>query len=122
MRVVSALRLVRPRSPMPIKLSISSSDCLSTPADLAVVGVPEGAKIEEGFLAQLAAALGPVVARNIKRDEFTGKKDQVADFQTNDAAKPARVVVMGLGKNALTDVDVRLLAAKAARLALGSRA
>jgi len=106
---------------MPIKLSISSSDPLSTVADLAVVGVPEGAKVEEGFLAQLAAALGPVVARNLKRDEFTGKKDQVADFPTNGAVKAARVVVMGLGKGPISDADVRVLAAKSARLALSSK-
>lgn len=107
---------------MPIKLSITSSDPLSTATDILVVGVPEGAKLEEGILAQLASALGPVVARTLKRDEFTGKRDQVADFQTNDAAKPSRVVLMGLGKGPLADVDVRLLAAKAARLALSSKA
>jgi leucyl aminopeptidase len=111
-----------PRSTMPIKLSISSSDPLSTVADLAVVGVPEGAKVEEGFLAQLATALGPVVAKNLKRDEFTGKKDQVADFQTNGATKAARVVVMGLGKGPISDADVRVLAAKAARFALTVKA
>ena len=54
----------------------------------------------------MGSALGPVVARNIKRDEFTGKKDQVADFPTNGAAKPARVVVMGLGKGAQRGVAV----------------
>ncbi len=107
---------------MPIKLSIISSEPLSTVADVAVVGVLEGAKVEEGFLKELAAALGPVVAKNLKRDEFTGKKDQVADFQTNGAAKPSRVVVMGLGKGPVTDVEVRLLAAKAARLAQSSKA
>jgi leucyl aminopeptidase len=107
---------------MPIKLSITSSEPLSTVADIAVVGVLEGAKIEEGFLKALADALGPIVAKNIKRDEFTGKKDQVADFQTNGATKPGRVVVMGLGKGPVTDVDVRLLAAKAARLAQSAKA
>jgi leucyl aminopeptidase len=107
---------------MPAKLSITSSDPISFVSDLTVVGVPEGAKVEEGILAQLSHALGPVVAKNLKRDEFTGKKDQVADFQTNGAIRPARVVVMGLGKGPFADTDVRLLAAKAARLALGSRA
>ena len=90
---------------MPAKLSISSSDPLSLVSDLTVIGVPEGAKVEEGFLAQLSKALGPVVAKNLKRDEFTGKKDQVADFQTNGAVKPARIVVMGLGKGPFTDGD-----------------
>ncbi|MBK8254620.1 MAG: leucyl aminopeptidase [Polyangiaceae bacterium] len=107
---------------MPLKLSISTSEPLSTVADIAVVGVTEGAKPDDGFLKDLAAALGPVVAHNLKRDEFTGKKDQVADFQTNGATKAARVVVMGLGKGPLTASDVRVFAAKAARLAQGSKA
>ncbi len=107
---------------MPIKFSITSTDPLSTDADLVIVGVPEGAPAEEGFLAQLSNALGPVVAANLKRDEFIGKKDQVADFSTNGAVKPSRVVVMGLGKGPITDVDVRLLAAKGGRLALSSKA
>jgi leucyl aminopeptidase len=109
---------------MAIKLSIAStanSDPLAIAADLLVIGVPEGAKVEDGVLAQLAAALGPVVAKNLKRDEFTGKKDQVADFPTNGAIKPGRVVVMGLGKGELSDADARLLAARGARFALSSR-
>ncbi|MEZ4298063.1 MAG: leucyl aminopeptidase [Polyangiaceae bacterium] len=107
---------------MSIQLSITASDPLSTVADIAVVGVPEGAKVEEGFLKELAAALGPFVAKNLKRDEFTGKKDQVADFHTNGAAKPGRVIVMGLGKGPIGEAEVRLLAAKAARLAQGAKA
>jgi leucyl aminopeptidase len=105
---------------MPIKLSLASGGLLDTAVDVAVVGIPEGASA--GVVAQLEKALGPVVARNLKRDEFTGKKDQTADFPTNGAIKPSRVVLMGLGKSPLSDTDVRLLAAKAARFALGAKA
>src|SRR5262245_43682838 len=107
---------------MPIKLSLASGDLLNTAVDVAVAGIPEGASATAGVVAQLEKTLGAVVPRNLKRDEFTGKKDQTADFPTNGAVKPSRVVLMGLGKGPLTDADVRLLAAKAARFALGARA
>lgn len=107
---------------MPIKLSLASGDILDTAVDVAVAGIPEGASTTEGVIAQLEKALGAVVPRNLKRDEFTGKKDQTADFPTNGTIKPSRLVLMGLGKGPLTDADVRLFAAKAARFALGAKA
>ena len=71
---------------------------------------------------ELERALGPVVSRAVKREDFTGKKDQTLDLTTHDAVKPARVLVVGLGKQAVTEVEVRLLAAKGARFALGAKA
>lgn len=108
---------------MPIKLTVSSADPLSVAADVAVIGVPEGGVARSPALAALTEALGPTVAKTLKRDEFTGKKDQTADFHTNGRLKPERVVLLGLGgATPLRDVDVRLLAAKGARFALGARA
>jgi len=106
---------------MSIKLSVVSQDPLRIDADVAVIGVPEGATTKEGILASLEKALGPVVSRLVKREDFTGKKDQTLDLQTNGALKPHRVLLMGLGKATVTDVEVRLLAAKGARLALSSK-
>ena len=107
---------------MSIKLSIVSTDPLSVDADVAVIGVPEGASTKEGILADLERALGPVVAKAVKREDFTGKKDQTLDLHTNDAIKASRVLLIGLGKAALADSDVRLLASKGARFALGAKA
>ncbi|MCC6554950.1 MAG: leucyl aminopeptidase [Polyangiaceae bacterium] len=107
---------------MPIKVNIAASDPLSAAVDVVVIGVLEGASPGEGVLAQLAAALGEVVSKQLKRDDFTGKKDQSTEFVTNGALKPARVLLNGLGKGPVTDVDCRLLAAKGARFANGVRA
>jgi leucyl aminopeptidase len=107
---------------MSIKLSLTAADPLSTAADVVVVGVPEGSSPKSGILAALGKALGPSVAKAVKREEFTGKKDQTLDFATNGAIKPGRVLLIGLGSGPLTEADVRLLAAKGARCALGARA
>ena len=107
---------------MPIKVNIASSDPLGVAVDVAVIGVPEGASSGEGTLAELKEVLGDVVAKQIKRDDFTGKKDQSTDFVTSDRLKPARVLLIGLGKGPLTDVECRLLAAKGARFANNVRA
>ncbi|AUX21820.1 aminopeptidase A [Sorangium cellulosum] len=107
---------------MPIKVNLASSDPLSTAADVVVVGVPEGASTGEGVLARLAEALGESVKSQVKRDDFTGKKDQSIEFATRGALKPGRVLLLGMGSGRLTDVDCRLLAAKGARFANGVRA
>ena len=61
---------------MPIKVSLSSTDVLSVPVDVAVIGVPEGASLRGGVLGQLSKALGPNVAKTLKREEFVGKRDR----------------------------------------------
>ncbi len=82
---------------MSMKLTLSSSDPLSIAADVAVIGVPEGASHRSGAIATLTKALGSSVQRTLKREEFTGKKDQTVELATNGQLKPARVVLMGLG-------------------------
>ncbi len=107
---------------MTLKLSLSTSDPLSAAADVAVIGVAEGASHKVGSLAALAKALGPVVQRTLKREEFSGKRDQVVEFATNGQLKPAKVLLMGLGSGELTEAQVRTMAAKAARAAQSMRA
>ncbi len=108
---------------MSLKLSIVSQAPLSLVADVLVIGVSEGVSTKEGVLAELEKALGPVVSRVAKREDFTGKKDQTLDLSTNDSLPAGRVLLVGLGKTSpLTDVEVRLLAAKGARFALGTKA
>jgi leucyl aminopeptidase len=108
---------------MSIKIALASSDPLSVAADVLVAGIPEGAVQSSSIIAELTKAIGTVVTRTLKRDEFSGKKDQTIDFSTNGATKPGRVLLVGLGgAGKLSDVDVRLLAAKGARFANGVRA
>jgi leucyl aminopeptidase len=107
---------------MPLKLSISSTEPLSVAADLLVLGIPEGASLKEGVLGELARELGPTMAKALKREDFTGKKDQSALLATGGKLKASDVLLLGLGGGTLTDVDVRLLAARGARYALSSKA
>ena len=107
---------------MSLKLSLTTTDPLRAAVDVAVIGVVEGASPRAGALAVLSKDLGPVVARSLKREEFTGKKDQMLELPTLGKLKPSKVVLMGLGSTQLTEANVRTLAAKAARLAQNARA
>ncbi len=107
---------------MPLKISLKTSDPLKLSVDVAVLGVVEGASPRAGALGALAKALGQVVPKTLKREEFTGKKDQLLDFATNGRLKPARVVLIGLGSGKVTEAQVRVLSAKAARYAQSQRA
>src|SRR4051812_9423500 len=112
-----------PQEPcMPIKLSLSSTEPLSIAADILFVGIPEGASTKNGILGELVHRLGPAVAKILKREDFTGKKDQTVEIPCTDQVKPTRLLLVGLGKEAVGAVEVRLLAAKAARFALGAKA
>ena len=107
---------------MSIKITLSSAAPLSAPVDVAVIGVAEGASPRSGILGELSKALGPVVQRTLKREDFTGKKDQLVELVTNGAVKPTRVVLLGLGSGAITEAQARALAARGARFAQSSRA
>jgi leucyl aminopeptidase len=110
---------------MPIKFSLSSSEPLSVAADVLVLGIPEGAALKEGPLGDLAKALGPSLAKAVKREDFTGKKDQTLELASGGSdLKPAKVLLIGLGNPSapLTDADVRVFAAKGTRFALGAKA
>lgn len=106
---------------MSLKILLSTSDPLGIVADLAHVPVAEGASVKSGVLATLAAALGPIVQKVVKREEFTGKKDQSLDFVSNGQLKVARVHLTGLGSAAPTPAAIRVAAAKAARGAQNSK-
>lgn len=105
-----------------MKITLSSSDPLSTAADVAVVGIPEGASLKSGVPGHLSKSLGSIVQKTFKREEFTGKRDQLVSFATNGLLKPQRVVLIGLGSGELSSADARTLAAKGARFAIGVRA
>jgi leucyl aminopeptidase len=107
---------------MPIKLSLSSTEPLSVAADVLVIGVPEGASAKEGLFGELTKRLGPAVAKILKREDFTGKKDQTVEIPCTDEVKPARLLLIGLGKELVGENEVRLLAAKAGRFAIGAKA
>ncbi len=105
-----------------MKLSLSSTEPLSVAVDVLVLGIPEGASAKDGILGELTTRLGPAVARILKREDFTGKKDQSVEIPCNDDVKPARLILFGLGKEPLGAIEVRLFAARAGRFAIGAKA
>src|SRR3954463_13361039 len=109
---------------MPIKFSLSSTEPLSVAADVLVLGVPEGSSFKDGALGDLSKALGPAFSKTIKREEFTGKKDQTLEIATlGTELKAGRVLLVGLGNpGALTEADVRVFAARGTRFAQGAKA
>jgi leucyl aminopeptidase len=110
---------------MPIKFSLSSSEPLSVAADVLVLGVPEGSSFKEGALGELSKALGPSMGKALKREDFTGKKDQTLELSIHGTTeiKASKVLLVGLGNpGALTDADVRVIAAKSTRSSLAAKA
>jgi leucyl aminopeptidase len=103
---------------MDLKISVASSAPLQVATEVLVLGVPSGPRLKKA-LAPLHKALGPGLARALKRAEFTGKKGQVCDVTSvAPRAKAARVALMGLGDPAAVDTaELRRFAAKAARFA-----
>lgn len=104
---------------MTIKFSLSTSSVLSQPVDVAVIGVEEAAKPK--LPQALGKALGVSLDRALKREHFTGKKDQVLELSSNGKLKATKVLLVGVGKTPLTSADVRAFAAKAARYAQGAK-
>ena len=107
---------------MPIKITLTSSDTLTAAAEVAVIGVAEGASLRGGALGALAKALGASFQKTLKREEFTGKRDQQVDLSTGGRLKASRVLLVGMGQGPLTASDVRLLGAKGSRFATSVRA
>jgi leucyl aminopeptidase len=85
--------------------------------------VPEGEPLKQKPVAALSKAIGPTFAKQLRRDEFTGKREQTLEVVTQGKARPERVLLVGLGKtDAMSTSDLRVVAAKGARFALHARA
>lgn len=103
---------------MPMKIQQVATSPLETTADVVAIAVYAGATVKDEPLASLDRALDGGLAKFLQRAEFKGKKDQVVDFPTLGKMPASRVIVFGLGsKGELTDADLRVYAAKVARLA-----
>lgn len=108
---------------MAVKITLTRSDPLQMAVDLVVIGVPEGTVNKAPHVRALKKAVGPIVAKLLRRYEFTGKADQAVVVPTAGALKAANVALMGLGDaTALRRRSVRRLAAVAARRASSLRA
>lgn len=111
---------------MPLKITVRSVLPSREVGDITVVGVPllgRPKKNERTTLDGFDRALGGALGRQIKKDEFKGKKDQQLSLSTLGRVKSGdRLLLIGLGDvSKLTSGDVRTFAAKAARVANGDK-
>ena len=108
---------------MPIKIQVASSDPLSTAVDVLVLGVPEGSPSGEGVLAKLQESLGEAVPKQLKRDDFSGKKDQSVEFTTYERVELSMPMVVKIAtvelaiRNRLTTRSTRLRARSVGEIA-----
>ena len=109
---------------MPLKISARSVLPAKETGDIVVVGVTTlGGTSKKNTnvrspLDGFDRALGGALGRLLKKEEFTGKKDQQVSISTLGRVKADRLVVLGLGDVAkLGAGDIRTFAAKAARSA-----
>jgi leucyl aminopeptidase len=104
---------------MPLKVQVASSDPLDTKADLVAIGVREG---DDSIFGALDRALGGGFADLVRREDFSGKKDSRLSIATLGRLPASRVLLLGLGKDELSDAAIRLYAATAAKAAQADKA
>ena len=115
---------------MPIKHTLRSADPTKEAADVLALfvwatgsGGSKKKKNEKSILDVVDKALGGQLAKQIKRDDFKGKKDQVLSLPTFGKLKADKVIVYGLGEEgAISDGDLRTLGAKVGRAANSEKA
>jgi leucyl aminopeptidase len=113
---------------MPLKFTVKKAQPVKEIADLIAVGVwSQGSskkKTDKSPLDGFDRALGGALLKATKRDEFRGKKDSVLSLQIQTArVKANKLVAYGLGeRSAITEGDIRIFCAKAARTANTERA
>ncbi len=115
---------------MPIKFTLRAADPTKESADVLSIFVwalgsagGKKKKSEKTVLDAVDKALGGQLSKQIKKDEFKGKKDQVLSMPTFGKLKADRVTIYGLGEpGVISDGDLRTLGAKVGRAANGEKA
>ena len=100
---------------MALPTSVVTGDPVSHPTDLLAVAVREGEKLPE-----VDRALGGLLSRCAKEEEFTGKEGQVLSLHTHGKLGAQRFAAIGIGKNKDTDrtlEQLRVAASRAVKLA-----
>src|SRR5579883_1003863 len=111
---------------MPLDISLRSAQPLDLSGDLLVVGVLQTAGKAPALppsLKPLDAALGGALAKQVAKEEFTGKRDQSLSLTTHGRLGADRLVLLGMGeRRGVHAAEVRTFAARAARVAQQDRA
>lgn len=113
---------------MSLKINVRAVQPIKETADVIAIGVfssfASAKKGQKSPLDGFDRALGGALTKQIRKDNFRGKKDQTVSIVTfGKMVKASRLVVYGLGdESTVTDADIRMFAAKAARMANGEKA
>ncbi len=110
---------------MALKPTCLASDLTRVVADYLAIGVPAGLAMDKpnSPLSAVDQALHGSLATLMKREDFTGKRDQSLEIDTLGQIPAIRIALLGLGDEALvTRADYRALAAKVARSANAAKA
>ncbi|MDH4100001.1 MAG: leucyl aminopeptidase [Nitrospirota bacterium] len=100
-----------------MKLTVKQGDIAKVKDDAIVVNLFEGTKKPGGATAAVDKALGGIISKIIKRDDFAGKLNQTLFLPHVEGVGAERVLLIGLGKQEELTVDrIRQVAAKSAKL------
>jgi len=81
-----------------MKVTAVTGNIIKVASDAIIVNLFEGTKQPGGATAAVDKALGGAIAKMIKSGEIKGKKGEMTLIRTMGKIKPAKVLVMGLGK------------------------
>jgi leucyl aminopeptidase len=99
-----------------MKVTAVTGDITKTAADAIIVNLFEGTKQPGGATAAVDKALGGAITKLIKSGEIKGKQGELTLIHTMGKIKPAKVLVIGLGKkDDLTPNVIRNVTAEACR-------
>ena len=109
---------------MPLEIQLRVAPPLDLVGEVLVVGVLQG---KPGALPPplhaIDVALGGALAKQVAKEEFTGKRDQALSLSTLGLIGAEKIVLLGLGdRRSVGAPEVRTFAAKAARAANGEKA
>ncbi len=99
-----------------MELRVVAGDILQIEADAALVNLFEGVERPGGATGAVDKALDGIITKLISEGEIRGKLGEVVEIHTFGKIKPARVLVLGLGKQADFDLGkIRYALAEGAR-------
>ena len=99
-----------------MEIKVLSGNITEIEVDAAIVNLFEGVEHPGGATAAVDGSLGGAITQLITAGEVKGKLNEITLIHTLGRIKPARVVVVGLGKQAEFSLDkIRGVAAEAGR-------
>jgi leucyl aminopeptidase len=100
-----------------MQIRLTTEDVLGLPRECLVIGIPEGTKRPEGYLARLDQKLGGQLAGLLAEGMFLGKKKETLHLYTFDKQWSKQILLIGLGSRDCFE-SLREISAHATRTCL----